>query len=119
LDSQYAVAVVDDDEAVLASLEFLISVAGHRVKAYPSAQAFLDDELSIARCLIVDQHMPYMTGLELIRQLRINGNKIPAMLITGAASPIIRKQATELGIEKVLDKPPSEEDLFSFIGTNS
>jgi two-component system response regulator FixJ len=59
-----AVAVVDDDPAVLDSLKFLLEVAGHKVVIYTSAVAFLQDEANRISCLIVDQYLPQMTGLE-------------------------------------------------------
>ena len=56
------VAVIDDDVAVLDSLKFLLEVVGYAVVAYNSAAAFLDDRVTRPACLIVDQHMPLMTG---------------------------------------------------------
>jgi FixJ family two-component response regulator len=110
-----AVAVVDDDPAVLNSLKFLLELTGHRVDAYASALAFLEDYVSRPACMILDQHMAQMTGLELVAHLRTEGRHIPILLITGAASPTIIARAAELGVEKVLDKPPSEDELLSFI----
>ena len=74
------VALVDDDLAVLASLTFLLELAGYKVAAYSSALAFLDDGGNGAACLIVDQHMPHMTGLELAARLRTEGASIPVCL---------------------------------------
>jgi len=109
------VAVVDDDPAVLDSLKFLIELAGHPVSTYASAAAFLNDSGSRPACLILDHHMPQMTGLELAARLRGAGAAIPVLLITGSPSPVIRARATELGVEKVLEKPPGEEELLSFV----
>lgn len=61
-----------------------------------------------------DQHMPLMTGLELVAWLRQSGDYVPALLFTGASSPKIVAQATKLGIE-VLEKPPNENDILKFI----
>ncbi len=113
------VAVVDDDEAVRASLKFLVELTGHKIRTYASASAFLEDRASQPACLILDQHMPQMTGLELTAHLRIDGSQIPVMLMTGALSPVILARAAELGIERVLSKPPAEVDLLSFIETYS
>ncbi len=109
-----AVAVVDDDPAVLDSLRFLLEVAGHHVATYDSAAAFLADCATRPACLILDHHMPRMTGLELAARLHSAGAAIPVLLITGSPSPAIVTRAAELGIEKVLDKPPAEDDLLSF-----
>lgn len=108
------VAVVDDDLAVLDSLKFLLETAGYRVAAYSSATAFLDDRLSRPACLIVDQHMPAITGLELVARLREEDAAVPALLITGAPSAAIEARARQLGI-KLLEKPPAEDDVLTFI----
>lgn len=115
---QSAVAIVDDDPAVLDSMKFLIGLAGYDVGAYSSAMAFLEDREARPSCLILDQHMPQMTGLELAAQLRTEGRALPILLVTGAPSPAIIARAAELGIVKVLEKPPVEDDLMRFIETH-
>jgi CheY-like chemotaxis protein len=59
--------------------------------------------------------MPEMSGMELAERLRADGSGIPILLITGSASPAIVARAAELGVTRVLEKPPSEEDLLDFI----
>jgi two-component system, LuxR family, response regulator FixJ len=113
-----AVAVVDDDPAVLDSLRFLLEVEGHTVATYGSAAAFLADRMTNHACLILDHHMPEMTGLELAARLRAARTPIPVLLITGAPSPMIANRAGELGIEQVLEKPPNENDLLSFVNAH-
>ena len=109
------VAIVDDDSAVLDSLKFLLEVVGYKVATYGSAQAYLGDNGTDAACMIVDQHMPGMTGLELVQRLRDDGTGIPVLLITGSSSPAIVARAARLGVEKVLEKPPEEDDLLKFV----
>ena len=108
------VAVVDDDQAVRDSLRFLLEVIGYTVEIFASAAEFLQANVRHFACLILDHHMPNMTGLELARRLRADGAVIPILLITGSPSPTIAASAAELGIE-VLDKPPGEEALIHFI----
>jgi FixJ family two-component response regulator len=76
------VAVVDDDEAVRHSLRLLFEVIGHKVESFASAAEFLKAELGELICLIVDHHMPGITGLELAERLRAEGSPVPIMLIT-------------------------------------
>jgi len=109
------VAIVDDDPAVRDSLKFLLEVAGHTVDAYASATAFLEDHASQPSCLILDQHMPTMTGLELAARLRTEGWRIPILLITAQPSSAINTRAAELNISNVLEKPLAEADLLNFI----
>lgn len=111
----HKVAVVDDDAAVLESFRFMLELAGFPVAAYPSALAFLERTGSQPRCLILDQHMPLMTGLELTARLRADGINIPTMLITSSPSPAIVARAAEIGVERVLLKPATETDLIAFV----
>jgi two-component system, LuxR family, response regulator FixJ len=109
------VAVVDDDEAVRDSLQFLLGTSGHVTEVFASAAEFLKSEMHHLACLILDHHMPHMTGLELLERLRDLGVGIPVLLITGSPSPAIAAQAAALGVERVLEKPPTERDLLDFV----
>jgi two-component system response regulator FixJ len=109
------VALVDDDPAVLDSLKFLLEVLGCQVATYGSAPAFVAGRGTGPSCLIVDQHMPGMTGLELAQKLRDEGTSVPILLITGSPSPAIVARAAQLGVEAVLEKPPDEDDLLKFV----
>ena len=88
------------------SLKFLLEVVGYQVVVHASARGFLNDRASRPACLIVDQHMPGMTGLDLTQTLRDDGDTIPVLLITGSPSPAIVARAAQLGIVNVLEKPP-------------
>jgi two-component system response regulator FixJ len=109
------VAILDDDDAVRASLRFLLEAMGHTVETFASAVEFLNAEFRHLACLILGYHMPHMTGLELAETLRAEGARMPILLITGAPSSAIVARAAELGIERVLDKLPSDQDLLDFI----
>ena len=110
--------MVDDDLAVLQSLKFLLETVGYSVAAYRSAAEFLKDEAARPACLIVDQHMPAMTGLELVARLREMEAAVPALLITGSPSPAIAARAFQLGVA-MLEKPPLEDDVLSFIDAHA
>ena len=110
------IALLDDDRGVRESLRFFLRIVGHDVSDYASADEFLSDcDLDRVAGLILDHHMPRMTGLELATRLRADGWRFPILLITGAPSPAIVSRAAELGIEKVLAKPPREADIMAFI----
>ena len=108
------IAVVDDDRAVCDSLKFFLEVMGCVVETFLSAASFLSTDLREIGRLILDHHMPQMTGLELAEKLRADNVSLPILLITGSPSRDIVARASALGI-RVLDKPPSEEDLLDFI----
>ena len=112
---QRSVAIVDDDHAVLDSLRFLLEVVGFLVEVFSSAAEFLAVDVRHFACLILDHHMPNMTGLELAENLRAGGSDIPIMLVTASPSPAIIARAAELGIDRVLEKPLADEDLIEFI----
>jgi two-component system response regulator FixJ len=110
------VAVVDDDDAVRDSLRFLLEIAGHAVATYASAAQFLleapIDELT---CLVVDQHMPDQTGLQLVSRLRAQGVTLPVALITGSPSADLIRLARDLDVAKVMEKPLDDDLLLDFI----
>ena len=110
------VAVVDDDDDVRESLRFLLETAGYDVVVYDSAQAYLERIAdSPADCLIVDHHMPRITGVELLAQLRQRGAHVPTVLITGSPSPDLVRRATALGVSRVLEKPLADDALLRFV----
>ena len=114
--SRRLVAVVDDDDAVRDSLRFLLEIAGYSVVIYGSAAQFLHEaSLSEVDCLVVDQHMPDQTGLQLIAHLRAKGVTLPIALITGSPSADLIRQARELNVAKVLEKPLDDDVLLDFI----
>jgi two-component system response regulator FixJ len=108
-----AVAVIDDDDGVRDALRFVLEAAGFDVRSFRSAMAFLPEaEQCPWRCLVVDQHMPVLSGLEMMARLRRRGNRVPAVLITGSTSPDIVDRAAELGLDAVLEKPLVRSDLL-------
>jgi two-component system, LuxR family, response regulator FixJ len=115
--SHRTVAVVDDDDAVRDSLRFLLEAAGFSVATFGSAAEFLDEaKLNELACLVVDQHMPGQTGLQLVNNLRRQGTTLRVALMTGSPSPDLLRLADELGVAKVMEKPLDDDALLNFIG---
>jgi two-component system, LuxR family, response regulator FixJ len=112
---RHAVALVEDDDAVRDSLRFVLELAGYVVEAFATGAEFLKAEMGHIACLILDHHMPNMTGLELVEHLRANGIALPILLVTGDLSPAIATRAAGLGVNSVLTKPVNEQDLLDFI----
>ena len=113
-----AVAIIDDDDAVRESLQFLLETAGFDVHLYQSAQAFLPEADQYHwRYLLVDHHMPAVTGLELVARLRRTGHAFPTLLITGSKTPDMDDQAAALGVTAVLEKPLADADLLRYLAT--
>jgi FixJ family two-component response regulator len=110
------VAIVDDDGDVRDVLDALLESVGHTVKTYTSGRQLLEDpELSDVACLVVDQKMPGMTGLDLLRQLEAAGHTIPSLLITGLPDPAVQHEAIALGALDLLTKPIDLERLLKLV----
>ena len=109
----FVVHIVDDDEAVRQSLAFLLSTAGIPVRVYESATSFLAGLPTLqAGCLITDVRMPDMTGLELLRQLRGKGIKLPVIVITGHGDSPLAVEAMRCGALDFIEKPFAEESIL-------
>lgn len=110
------IAIVDDDEAVRDSLKLLLETYGLGVGTYGSAQEFLEAEaVCRSRCLVLDVHMPGMSGVELLQTLREGRSQVPAIVITGRPDAALRRQALEAGAHAVFEKPVDEETLLGMI----
>ncbi|MDR3529338.1 MAG: response regulator [Rhodopila sp.] len=113
------VAVIDDDNDVGDVLRGLLETMGYQVETYRSGMDFLSTaQLDLLACLVVDQNMPSMTGLEMIERLSDRGVSIPVLLITGAHDAEIERKAASLGVMTVLEKPMSHHELLRFISVS-
>jgi two-component system, LuxR family, response regulator FixJ len=99
------VLIVDDDPAVRNSLKFSLEIEGFAVRLYADGRQLLDDpQLPPHGCLIVDQVMPGMSGLDVLDAIRHRGISNPAVLITSNESPKVRGRAAMAGVA-VIEKP--------------
>lgn len=118
-DNAGIVAVIDDDNDVGDVLGGLLEAMGYQVETFRSGTDFLSTaEFDRLACLVVDQNMPRMTGLEMIEQLSKKGVNIPALLITGVHDPEVERKAADLGVMTVLEKPMSHHELLRFISVS-
>ncbi|MGE0416464.1 MAG: response regulator transcription factor [Acetobacteraceae bacterium] len=98
------VAVVDDDQGVRDSLRFLLETVGFDVDTFTSACEFLAASVhGDPVCLLVDQHMPHLTGLDLLRVMRERGMSVPVALMTGSPSAELARMAEELGVAAIFE----------------
>lgn len=105
-DARRPVCIVDDDASVRDSLSTLLETLGFTVHVYGSGREFLaDGRRRDAGCLIVDQHMPGIDGLQTLAALRGSNPELPAILITGRCDPGIAARARALGVTAILEKP--------------
>jgi FixJ family two-component response regulator len=118
-DSASIVAVIDDDNDVGDVLGGLLETMGYQFETYRSGTDFLSEaRFDRLACLVVDQNMPGMTGLEMLERLAVRGVNIPALLITGIHDPEVERKAANLGVMTVLEKPMSHHELLRFISVS-
>ncbi len=110
------VYVVDDDEAVRDSLQWLLEGKDYRVRCFDSAESFLSryDPREIA-CLIVDIRMGGMTGLELQDRLLERNSPLPIVFITGHGDVPMAVNTMKKGALDFIQKPFDEEALVNLV----
>jgi two-component system response regulator FixJ len=108
------VYVVDDDEAVRATICQSLRSAGHAYRDYASAEAFLADyEPSWRGCLLLDICMPGMSGLDVQDRLAQMPVSLPVIIVTGHADIETAVTAMRGGALDVLTKPFGRDDLLN------
>lgn len=110
------VAIVDDDESVLRSLQDLIESDGLPTLCFGSAEKFLDsDARNKAACMITDIRMPGMSGLELQAKLKAERCRIPIIFITAHGDAEMRIRAMREGAVEFLSKPFDDAVLLEMV----
>ena len=110
------IAVVDDEESVRRALARLLRSAQYQVEGFASARAFLESlALQVPQCIVLDLHMPEVTGLELQQRLRQLEIRIPVIVITAYDEPDSRDQCLALGAERYFAKPVDGHRLIRSI----
>jgi FixJ family two-component response regulator len=114
--AQPTIYVVDDDDAVLGSLRFLLETDGFAVRTFRNATALLNaGGASGADCYVIDYKMPDINGIELARRLRQSDEGTPVILITGYPDGMISARAAAAGVKDVILKPLLDENLVKCI----
>jgi len=110
------VYVVDDDEAVRDSVQWLLEGKGYWVRCFDSAESFLSryDPREVA-CLLVDIRMGGMTGLELQARLIEIRSPLPIVFITGHGDVPMAVDTMKKGAMDFIQKPFNEADLVRLV----
>lgn len=110
------IRIVDDDEAVLEGLRFILESEGWTVTTYNSAADFLrEDAPSAPGCLILDINMPGMTGLELQKVMRERSYGLPIIFLTGHGDIDVAISAVKLGAVEFLQKTGDNDRLLDAV----
>ncbi len=107
------VHLIDDDEAVRASLSLLIGTVGLRVQGWPDAQQFMAgfDREAIG-AIVLDVRMPGISGLTVLQRLMEQGVDQPVIMLTGHGTVEMCRRAFKSGAAEFLEKPVDDEALL-------
>lgn len=110
------VFVIDDDASFRDSVELLIRSAGFKIRGFGSADEFLANKIpDVPACLVLDVHLPGLSGLELQQDLGERGIFAPIIFITGQGNIPMTVRAMKAGAIEFLSKPFRDEDLLNAI----
>jgi FixJ family two-component response regulator len=110
------IAVVEDDEGLRTALQQLLRSAGFDATTFGSAEEFLAQaDRNDVSCVIADINLPGMSGVELVKRLGSNGDRLPAVLITGRRDAATAELASQVANVPRLFKPFSDDALFDVL----
>ena len=104
--SPILVAIVDDDDAVRRALRRLVISLSYRPIGFASGEDFLASLLEATpNCVLMDQQMPNLSGLDVLRRMRSEGQHVPVIIVTGFDQPGLRQECLDAGAADYLVKP--------------
>ena len=110
-------AVVDDDASVRIALGRLLRIAGYEVKTFESGAEFLDTwERRSPDCVVLDVHLPGLSGFDVQSVLRSHGADPPIVFITAGDDQALTAKVRDAGGVRLLRKPFSNEALLEAVG---
>jgi two-component system response regulator FixJ len=110
--------IVDDDDAVRQSLQFLLRTAGLKSQAFESARAFYEVLPQVdSGCVITDVRMPDITGIDLLKKVKEVNPDLPVIVITGHGDIALAVEAMKIGAMDFLEKPFDDDHLLSAVRT--
>ncbi len=111
-----AIYIVEDDQAVRASLDFFLSTTEFCARQFDDAAAFLAEASSLPPgCVLLDIRMPGIDGFEVLERLRQAGSALPVVVMTGHGDITTAVRAMKLGARDFLEKPFEEEVLIDIL----
>jgi two-component system response regulator FixJ len=110
------VYVIDDDEAMRDSLDFLLAAADFEVSLFETALDFLDALSTLDfGCVVSDVRMPDIDGIELLKRLKAGGCLFPVVIMTGHGDVPLAVETMKLGAMDFLEKPFEDDRLIGMI----
>jgi len=110
------VYLLEDDESVRRSLGMLMDLEGLQVEACASAQEFQEKfEPDGAGCLVLDVHLPGVSGTAVHESLVQREIRLPTIFLTGHAPPPLTAEARQRGVVAVFEKPCAPAELIAAV----
>ena len=96
----------------------LLRLADYKVAAYSSGEEFLASLDAVQPdCVILDVHMPRLSGFDVQSRLRSSHPGLPALFITASDDPSLDRAASEAGGVRLLRKPFPSDELLGAVET--
>jgi FixJ family two-component response regulator len=110
------VVVVEDDRGMKEAIQRVLAASGFEVTGFDSAEVALQDRRTLdACCLVLDIHLPGLSGIELYERFLAVGRNPPVIFITAHDDAFYQEQATRLGALGFLIKPFSGHELSAVV----
>jgi len=114
--TQQTIFIIDDDASVRRALRRLIRSVGLNVVTFATAEDFLQSpEQPVPDCLLLDVHLPGLSGFELQERLTAEGRSIPIVFITAYENDPAGARAVQAGAVAFLKKPFEEQSLLDAV----
>jgi FixJ family two-component response regulator len=114
--STRTIFVVDDDDELRTTLRCVLEDEGNVVRDFATGEAFLEHgSHSGDGCLLLDAHLPGISGFELLQQLHAVGSSLPTIMITGQSDVPMAVQAMKAGAVDFIEKPVHRDELLACI----
>ena len=111
-----AIAVVDDEAGVRTMLRRVLRQANYEVAAFASGDDFPASlAVRVPACVILDVHMPGLSGFDVLAQLRTTGRIVPAVLITASDDRALDRAVLDAGGVALLHKPFASDELLATV----
>jgi two-component system CheB/CheR fusion protein len=116
-DGRPTIHVIDDDPPLREAMRDLLEENGWGVELYVTAETFVESYgPDVKGCLLVDARLPGMGGLELLKWLRRQEHRVPAVMMTGYGDVSIAVEAMKAGAADFIEKPVHHDDLIAAVG---
>ena len=114
--SRALIAIVDDEESVRRALQRLLVSAGYDAESFSGGDSFFAFlKTRRPKCVVLDLHMPGMSGFDIQTRLVSEKDRIPVIVITGHDTPQTRQRVLDAGAVEYLRKPVDAQVLLAAI----